>query len=1217
MAKVFSWKVAPEKYSYLVKDDSTNSYIRNKITDSNILHTMANIVNGWSEGEYSSNYNSMKAEVKSVYGEGVLPEDYREYWNISNITEGTVVLLSGKGGYGDTVPEGGDYFLDETDYKALIDKIEKEFEAQRNALEAKIEQLKTELARIASDSVGEAWNDTYNASKRLKEIEDRLREAAENAANALDFFRNLSSGGSLTYQEIINTFNQITEFNNWYNDYGSGITRMYSGYTQFKAGLVGEFADGLEGAWGVIGTHLNSLSGTVGTVESRINAAEATISDVATWYNLSADTISEVKRTIDAKIGLIEDAVNYIYNDLENSIVSTINGMAGTITTDISTRYTGAINNIQQELNGLSASVSTKITHYDTLEGRLARVEDEMNASAHGDQANYTKAVTIAESAWTHADQMRETWSQASGMLRTVSELSIKEDQYGPIYWYIPNVEEPETKYRVKYLGKLNNELIFWQPSSWPTSDKPSLDGVISLTDGQEFNGGYIRKNDVYPDYVTNAFSFIQQAASHISMAVSRDDIKAAIELSVEDDESKIYLGANSILLDGKVIADSLTAKAANIGGVHIGYGMISAQTGDKKWALRSDGVLEAASANVRGVITADQLILGDGMTGGQGPQGIEDYVNSFVVQAGGMTETEVRNIVSGMAQAGQWGVVDPGGDYYIVGTTISGTSADSAFTVSKSGCLIAKNGIFSGTVFATNGVFNGTVYAKNGEFAGSVSANSGYFKNMQADNLTIDNSSFSGDVYARNGYFSGEINASKISSSKLNGSKIYGSEIYGSSLSIDDDYSNSCYVSLGDPGQGVECWLSRALDKSVDIFFQMDEDYIIDSNTVSNVMGASIPAGNRLGYCFIATYNSNTQQYDILDSQGYEIIVDDARDHRIGLTDAWVGDKNEKYGRSIIFNRDRTYVKDFIEVNQILDGLVLYKNKQETGFYVSSKGKLEAYDANINGSITMNDGNRIVMKDDDERERFVLSSTAVQLENAYNNYIIQKKTFTVSCSSIWDGKGYGGENGDKSTGNGVLLCSFYKSQGDTFTNRPTITLKVSSTGNRYTSSFIADAEVFVKINGSRKAGLSQRIQAGGHDDTPTQKQLSLEDGLSDSDYGLFEIYLTYQIDCWTSAPESQNETYSVSCSVSVLANGNIILGSSNSNTQNCFKIGSNGIQMILTDGSKMTFGLFQDGPIFSVELKSGGNTSAALKIDNIGGITYLPLGGSSYKTLT
>lgn len=767
MAKVFSWKVAPSTYAYLEPEDG--SYIRSRITDSTTLHQMANRVDAWSEEEYRDAFNAMKAEVNRIYG--TITGDYSQYYSIASVNGGTVVLLAGRDGT-DGKTAVADQYLSETDYTELIERIDEEFERYKNELLAEVDSVKAAIENSAAEDLSEAMDNLRQTREELTELRDRLSSAANKAQSALDAVHALSifADGEIDQQMLEDILLLEGRMNEWSNTFSGKIQTLLVGYDSVSEQL-GGIAIALsyhEGQISFMLENINALQDTVGTVEQTLAANSGLVRTLATWYNSSAQTYAEVVRTIDASRAAIEDMVSFYNGESTNRISTYMDGKMAeigrrleTITDAVSGNGQSTVR-IEERLNGLSGIVSTSIYRYDSMSGRVVTI----NESLDGLRASFERYITASEDALQAARDMRETWTQESGMIRSVTDLIIELDENGdPIYYYVdpdlPDHGDQSQWIRVYYVGN------------------DPVDGMPIYNTKKDGTGTEYRDH-VVPSYQAKMMSYVLQNSNEIDLAVMSGQVISALRLSVDETGSLIYMTADRVIIDSDVLVNSLTAKAANIGGVHIGSGMISAQTGNNKWALRGDGVLEATGAKISGTVSADS-----------------GYFKGSVSADNGYFKGKVE------ANEG-----------YFHGNV----SAESGYF---KGSVSAENGYFKGKVEANEGYFHGNVSAESGYFKGSVSAENGYFKGK----VEADEGYFHGTVSADSGYFQGNVTANSLTLGGSYGNKnLYeyiGDRISGETLDADavtsliSGYSTSHNFLNGDllsgyvTTQGMRDWLN------------------------------------------------------------------------------------------------------------------------------------------------------------------------------------------------------------------------------------------------------------------------------------------------------------------------------------------------------------------------------------------------------------------------
>lgn len=879
-----------------------------------------------------------------------------------------------------------------------IEEMYRRFDEYKTELSGRVTSIKEDLESGVAQDVMDALNDLGLTQQELESLRTRLTDAADKAQSALDLARSLSgiTGSGITAEQLEEILSKNREVEAWMNEFSGKVGTLMSDYDELnqQVGAIGIGLDTANGKIGVLTNNINILSGTVGSVKSDWDASKGRLTDLATWYDSSASTYAELVRQMDGLNARIDDRISLMTPESIVGMDQYIDGKLAEFGRTIEVSGVD-LTHIEERLNGLSGIVSTAITRYDGLSGSVTSIENSMNAM----EGRLTTAMTIAQSAMTEATSMRETWNQESGMLRTVTDLVIKKDVNGdPIYWYVnPELEDPSDKsqwIRVYYQGE--------DPST----------GLPYYTT-QKNGGGTRYDSNVLPDYMSTMLSYIQQNSDSIEFTVTSGDVISALRLQVTEDGSKIILNSDMVEINSDVFAKSLQASGANIGGVWIGDGMISAQTGSNRWALTSDGKLTATNADIKGNITASTLTLGsqgidayiaskipEGMDNGDvnalissaanvnnwvveedlgdfvkmgvrignsvssvtiskqglltaknaiisgtvfansgifngtvhanngsfngaitatsltlGNQSIQDYISEQLPE-GGVSTSDVNQLIASASNVNNWVVLEDLPDSVVLGTKYGSTSS---VTISKNGLLTAKNAIISGTVFANSGVFNGTVHAKDGDFKGSVSATTGYFTNVQADSITIKNSSFSGTAY-------GDITANSLTlraNAANTIAQVAGEEIDSRNLptsAVVKNYIDSCKFAN-----------SAATANYVD-------------NKNKAVSAAVISWANQQGWVNESTVNSMIEEMGGSDMS----IVSSTTSNGMTHYTATIGGKT--------YSWNSMEAEDYLILDSKL-GTGSESNSGTAGFVVSKQGLLQAYNAVIYGTVYASQG--------------------------------------------------------------------------------------------------------------------------------------------------------------------------------------------------------------------------------------------------------------------
>ena len=617
MAKVFSWKIAPGKYSYLIEENG--SYIRSRITDSETLYNMANIVDGWSESEYNNAFARMRAEVESKYGTVFSSLDY---YTIGEVDNGTVVLLTGKdgsdgsgsgGGSGSGTGGEGDEnipALNETDYEKIKELLDSEFQKYRDELDAQIAAIRGAIEEAVNGDIRDAMRRINDARRELNELSTRLQGAMDKAQSALDAARGLQglSDGDITPEKLINILSMTGEMRDWIERFDGKISTLLADYDRASGNLggMGIGMDVSRGVFSLMLENINTLNGTVGSIGTTWGADSGAWATIGTWYNESAGTYAEAIRLLDASRAAIEDVVNFYNGGDTNHIRNYIDGQIAEMGREISHQNSGGdITVIQEKLNALSAIVETTITHYGASGMDLTNIIDSLNAIS----GTSVRAIEKADLVEGNANAMMDIWTQEMGMVRSVTDFIIRTEYYDGkernIYSYIdPDIGEGP--------GSVNEPIKVYLVTD--AEGNPVLDeenGKLMYFDsaGTIYSGETAQ--NVVPEFMSTMMSYISQTSSAITVTVTSGSIISSLGLTVDDEGSRINMTADKVVIDSTVFTDSIIANGANLGGIHMGNGIISAGTpGGKRWVLTGDGDLYAENGYFNGTVTASDIIM-------------------------------------------------------------------------------------------------------------------------------------------------------------------------------------------------------------------------------------------------------------------------------------------------------------------------------------------------------------------------------------------------------------------------------------------------------------------------------------------------------------------------------------------------------------------------------------------------------------------------------
>ena len=695
---------------------------------------------------------------------------------------------AGRDGYGD---------------QALFDSLERELDQFKAAVSGRLESISAYISTEAANAVADALNRLDLTSQSLQNLRDALNRAAQDAQNALNLARSLSgiTGGDIDPETLNNILMSLNQVQSWINNVSGGVNYMLQDYDDVAGnlGLIGIGGVPSRGLLSLFGENINILSGTVGTVKGEWDASRGLIENAATWYSEARSGITSAFTQIDAMNGRISNIVADATASAVTQAGIIIDGRMGAIESSIQSLSGQDLTEVLERLSSVDASYALTLNRLTAVSGDLNTVRNSLNAASGELVTSITKMNFISGLAY----DMRETWNEQSGMLKTVADLTVTKDAMGnDIFWYINDyqgetydgtceygylIDEEGNEYpinapeglgvlvpgnpvsvriRAFYRGASADGRVFFSSYSSDTIDNGSSI-ITSLGPA-----GKIYFSNVYPDFMTGAFSYINQRTNSIDMAVSSGDIMSALRLEVTPDGSKINLTADRINLDGGVFARSFSAITANLGGIKMGRGVISAGTNGHQWALTEDGNLHAENGyfsgdvyanngSFNGAITATSLTLGEGVNIHVTPETIGIDMSKYV----GFNS----------AYTGNQGMV----------------------YISKQGLLQARNAIISGSVYAEDAYLSGKVVANEGYIGGikidqyglsgkNVHITNNYFYSDNVDikgSISANNGYFKGDVYANNGYFRGSVSAD-------NG--YFHGDIYANSLTLGSDAEES-----------------------------------------------------------------------------------------------------------------------------------------------------------------------------------------------------------------------------------------------------------------------------------------------------------------------------------------------------------------------------------------------------------------------------------------
>lgn len=735
MDRILSWKIDSSTYAYIFP--IKNSYISNRIPEDSLLWgEIINEISTWTKDIYRANFDKMASEVKSKYGQTILWQD--QYWDFSDDNTNlpvNIVLLAGKdgegyanGGNGMGSGEGDEVYDEFVDaINKELDKAKKDIEEQNKRVEEFVEQKVGETIAEAKNTIAETKKELADTRKELENKLDGAADALEKAAALFDM-----GEGGITGEKIQEALSSVDEYGEWLTANSGTVSEFKTDYDAAKRilGGVGSAEDASAGLFSQIGTTINDMDKTVGNVKRWMVASAATIGDIATWYDTNASAVTEASRIINASAGTITDAINFINGDgLTTEVERVMDAQKGTIKDEIMTETSSAVTNVRNVLNGLSGVVETSITRLDGVDGDLTKMGKEMDA-VKDEMKTY---MTVSDSAMTLATDLRDTWSVESGKLSTVASLTAQVDGEGNVMYFVSGSTDSES-----------DDIRVWKGD----------DGIW-----RDSNGVAYKEEDVIVHWNQKMGSYIQQQASSVTISVMNSSgLTAAIKTAIErgengEEESVIKLISDKLVITGEMIANAISAKTANIGGILIGNGRI--ECAKTKGALPFfllngydgslyaqnayiEGTVKATSGEFNGAITATSLTLGPKY----GDKTITDYIDDKVPLDGFVK------------------IDTPYGD--------SGNSASTSVRISTDGLLQAQNAIIHGKIFASEGYFKGELMANTGKIGGFT---------LTDNRLMVSNDNFDKSIAYLNGssdYSDGERGTIILAAGVKNGSTYY-----------------------------------------------------------------------------------------------------------------------------------------------------------------------------------------------------------------------------------------------------------------------------------------------------------------------------------------------------------------------------------------------------------------------------------------------------------
>ena len=653
--RVISWILGNGLYAYIYMPEG-KSQIGNKIVDDSPLwQKIVEKVGEWGQSEYESAYAALSNTVQSK-GYSLPPYDPKYYDGGVQLSGYKLALLSGVGGAGGgsgsgTGPTGGVADgIDTSAYDKFMEEMDKELNKAKEELEKKAEEIKNYVEEEFNETYFEAKDEIAHTKEELDKIREDLEEKYNGAMDALDAARDALADGKIDSDEMDDIFNRVQEYSDWMNAYSGVVVDLKAEYDDINGqlGTLGTAEDASAGLFAKFATCISTVSGTVGNVHDWMVASSATIGQVASWYDESGQTATEAMRYISASSGIIQDTINYIYGDGESGMTAKLSSIMdaknATMRDSIMTETNSGITSVKREMDGLRGEINEQITRL-APNGDLVDMRDRMDAAEFEMERYMTK---ISEISGTAID-LRETWNEASGKLSTVANLVAETDENGNVLYFAS--------------GGTKGEDNFWEIPVFKNEDETWSDSTGELI----FN-----KDQIYAKFSQTVGSWFQQKSDEISLGIKDElkDLAAGITMSFSGDESFIKMVADNIVISGDMIAEALSAKSGNIGGIMLGEGKVECMiknfgnpmflldgysgeiygqklTVDGNAALRgnvdiSGTVNISGDAKIEGSITATSLTLGVHY----GNKDIKDYIDEQM-PADLTSSSDVKTMIS------------------------------------------------------------------------------------------------------------------------------------------------------------------------------------------------------------------------------------------------------------------------------------------------------------------------------------------------------------------------------------------------------------------------------------------------------------------------------------------------------------------------------------------------------------------------------------------
>ena len=592
MNRILSWKISTGTYAYIYLPNSSSRISSRIPEDSPIWATILNTISRWDKSTYKAEFEKMAAEVEGKYGVKLSWKD--EYFSFGDNGATNIVLLAGKDGVDGS--NGGSSNNGDSSNGGAWDEVYDEFNKTldeklddvREDIERKNEEVKDFVESEVTQTVLKATQTINDTKKELdnirKDLEERLGDAAEALNKAAALFE-MGEGG-IDGEAIKGALSSVKEYGSWLEEYSGCVQSLKTDYDTAtnRMGSIGEAEDVKDGLFARFATSLNVISGTVGNVERNMKASEGSIKDMVSWYDAYASAATEVVRFMSASGSVIDDTISHISDPGDNGYTAFLqrqmDAKDAAIKDVIMTETRSGITNITRDMNALSGTINDNIARLSEIDGTLTSMGRKMDASDFTMEQYMTKT----DSALTTAIDLRDHWSAESGKISTVASLTAQVDGEGNVMYFVSGSTDSES-----------DDIRVWKGN----------DGVWRDTNGVTY-----KEEDVIVHYSNMMRSYIQQQTSAITMSVvGEGNLSAAIKLAISEDSSIISMVAKEVVIDANVIANAISAKTSNIGGILIGDGKIECvkTNNDRPLFLLDggDGSLYAQNADIEGNIIA------------------------------------------------------------------------------------------------------------------------------------------------------------------------------------------------------------------------------------------------------------------------------------------------------------------------------------------------------------------------------------------------------------------------------------------------------------------------------------------------------------------------------------------------------------------------------------------------------------------------------------